>query len=136
MPNYNYVLNAPFESDKFFEHVEKDMNDGKIKFAGGRGYVVNDLIEVNHKIKGQLDYMKPVFYSNMCSHSITPLVGYIQTILLNSGSILDSDLIRLYIEFEVCKYLTTTTRITDTIVKNTAENMRITAVEKIKAIIS
>lgn len=135
MVNYNYVLDAPFESNKFFACLEKDMKDNKVRFAGGRGYIVNDVIELNHRIRTQLDYMKIVFFQNFTEQSITPLVGYIQTAQANTGSILNSELIRLYIEFEVCKYIIATSRITNKEVKNAAEKVKDEAVEKIKSII-
>ena len=77
MTDYHYVLDAPFESNKFFEKIEQDMDDNKLIFDKHRDHVVNEMISFNLKIKQYLDNLNAKFYINMNIHNINNLAGYI-----------------------------------------------------------
>lgn len=136
MTDYHYVLDAPFESNKFFEKIEQDMDDNKLIFDKHRDHVVNEMISFNLKIKQYLDNLNAKFYINMNIHNINNLAGYIETLMISTGSYIDSEIMSLYIEYAVYKYLVNSIRVTNNEVKKLAENMMSTTVNKINKLIS
>ena len=136
MTDYHYVLDAPFESNKFFEKIEQDMDDNKLIFDKHRDHVVNEMISFNLKIKQYLDNLNAKFYINMNIHNINNLAGYIEPLMISTGSYIDSEIMSLYIEYAVYKYLVNSIRVTNNEVKKLAENMMSTTVNKINKLIS
>ena len=136
MPDYHYSLDAPFESDKFFEMVESEMNGERIKIGERKDHVVSEMIELGLKIKEHLDNLSGRYYINMNTRNIIYLAGYVETILISSGSILNSELINLYIEYCVYKYLVNSIRVTDNKIKTLSENLMSVTVLKINNMIN
>lgn len=136
MAEYNYVLDAPFESDKFFEKVEHDMSCGKLVIDNHQDYVVTEMITAKLKINEYLDTLNSKFYMNMCVHNIIPLIGYVQTLFASSGSYINSEIMNLYIEYVIYKYLMNSVRVNNTDVKKMADNMMTVTINKINKLIT
>jgi hypothetical protein len=136
MNKYNYVLNAPFESDKFFEKIEQDMNDNKIILIEHPSGVVAAMIKVKLNIDQYLDTLYSKYYTNMDVHNISQLVGYVETLFASSGSYISSELMNLYIEYVIYRYLTTSVRVHNSKVKNESDKLMTNTIVKINNIIN
>ena len=112
------------------------MDDNKLIFDKHRDHVVNEMISFNLKIKQYLDNLNAKFYINMNIHNINNLAGYIETLMISTGSYIDSEIMSLYIEYAVYKYLVNSIRVTNNEVKKLAESMMSTTVNKINKLIS